>query len=162
MAFASMFIVSFLAFSAVAIIIFLLIYISIKIMLYIFQSIGLYKISKINGYKYPFIAWIPCISQYIIGRYSKNSKWGILYSVLTIMKYLLIIAIFNFNSSTLFYLFLAYLVIYFIFDIFIMNMFYGKLLKSPNIYTIITACTLGLAKPIFIFMAKYKIKNNNM
>ena len=62
----------------------------------------------------------------------------------------------------LFYLFLAYLVIYFIFDIFIMNMFYAKLFKSPNIYTIITACTLGFAKPIFIFMAKYKIKNNNM
>ena len=162
MAFASMFIVSFLAFSAVAIILFFLVYIPIKITFYILQSIGLYKISKTNSYKYPFIAWIPCISQYIIGRYNKNSKLGILYSVLTIMKYMLIIAIFNFDNSILFYLFLAYLAIYFIFDIFIMNMFYKKVFKNPNIYTIITACTLVFAKPIFIFMAKYKIKNNNM
>lgn len=162
MAFASMFIFPFLALSVVAIIVLLIIYILIKITFYIFQSIGLYQISKANGYKYPFIAWIPGISQYIIGRYNKNSNFGILYSVLTLMKYLLIIAMFNFDNYILFYLFLAYLAIYFIFDIFIMNMFYTKVFKNPIIYTIITACTLGFARPIIIFIAKYKIKNNDM
>ena len=164
MAFASIFIVQFfasvLAFSAIAIIIIFLIYISIKSIFYILQSIGLYNISKINGYKYPFIAWIPCISQYIIGRYNKNSKFGVLYSGLTIMKYLLIIALFIINNDIIFYLFLTYLAIYFIFDMFIMNMFYKTVFKNHIIYTIITVCTLGFAKPIFIFIAKFKIKND--
>lgn len=160
MAFASMFIFTFLAFSAVAVIIFLLIFILIKFAFYIFQSIGLYKISKYNGYKYSFIAWIPCISQYIIGRYSKNGKYGILYSILTIMKYILIVPMFYLDNPIYLNFFLAYLIIYFIYDILIMDMFYKKVFKNSNVYTIVTACTLGFIKPVFIFMANFKIKNN--
>ena len=161
MAFASMFIIPFLAFSIVAIIVFL-IYILTKITFYIFQSIGLYKISKMNGYKYPIIAWIPGVSQYIIGKFNKSSRLGVLYSILTIMKYLLIVVVFSFDNFVLFNLYLVYLVIYFVFDVFIMDRFYTKIFENPNIYTIITTYTFGFAKPIFIFMARYKLKNNNV
>ena len=161
MAFASMFIFQFLVFSVVAIIVFI-IYILIKIAFYIFQSIGLYKISKMNGYKYPIIAWIPCVSQYIIGKFNKSSKLGVLYSILTIMKYLAIILLFNSNNFILFNLYLVYFVIYFVLDVFIMDRFYTKVFENPNIYTIITTYTFGFVKPIFIFMARYKLKNNNV
>ena len=117
MAFASMFIFPFLVFSVVAIIVFIIYIFLIKIAFYIFQSIGLYKISKMNGYKYPIIAWIPGVSQYIIGKFNKSSKLGALYSLLTIMKYLVIILLFNSNNFILFNLYIVYFVIYFVLDV---------------------------------------------
>lgn len=152
MAFASMFIFPFLAFSFL----FIILAILIKIALYIFQSIGLFRIARVSGYKYPFIAWIPCISQYIIGRFAKSNQIGVSYSILALLKYLLVIALFFIGNEIIINLFLIYLIIYFVIDMLIINLFYEKVYKNSNVYIILTIVTLGLMKPIFIFMSRIK------
>lgn len=131
-----------------------------KFILYIFQSFGLLNIARNENYKYPYIVWIPGISHYILGKFTTNNIKGTIYSILTIIKILLFISTIFVENSILFYTFLIYIIIYFIIDMLMMNKFYKKVYKQPQIFTVFTIITLGLLKPIFIYTVKIKKISN--
>ncbi len=127
-----------------------------KFVLYIFQSFGLLNIAKNEKYKYPYIVWIPGVSHYILGKFCLSQKKAIIYSILTIIKITLFIGAILINNNILFYTVLIYTICYFIIDMTVMNKFYKKMYKNPEIFTILTIITFGLLKPIFIYTIKIK------
>lgn len=137
-------------------IIFIVCFAIIKFILYIFQSFGLLNISKHEQYKYPYIAWIPCASHYVLGKFCMGNKEGIIYGLLTLVKLILIISVILVENTILFHIFLVYIIAYFVIDMLIMNKFYEKVYKNPQIFTIFTIITFGLLKPIFIYTVKIK------
>lgn len=139
---------------ALLIICFLIIWGLIKFILYIFQSFGLLNIAKKEKYSNPYIAWIPGVSHYILGRFCIGNKQGIWYAVLTVIKVILFISIIFIDNTILFYSFLIYTGIYFIIDMLVMNRFYKKVYKHTEFFTISTIITLGLLKPIFLYIAQ--------
>ena len=83
-------------------------------------------------------------------------KKGILYSVLTLIKAILTICIIYIESTSLLYIWLIYIVVYFIIDMLVMNKFYKKVYKNSEIFTVFTIITFGLLKPIFIYTTRIK------
>lgn len=155
LAIGSMFIVAFIYIS-------IILFFIIKILSYILESIGLAKIAKKENYKYPYIAWILGLSHYILGKYCSDSdekRNGLIYCFLTTVKIIFIILIFTTDAvknSTLLIIAILYLFIYFIIDMKYMNKFYKKEFKNYQIFTVLTVITLGLLKPIFIFISAKK------
>ena len=51
---------------------------------------------------------------------------------------------------------LIYMVIYFIINMLVMNNFYKKVYKKPELFTIFTIITFGLLRSIFIYLSRIK------
>ena len=134
----------------------IIIYTIIKFILYIFQSFGVLNIAKKENYKYPYTVWIPFVSEYFLGKFCMDNKKGILYAVLTLIKAILTICIIYIESTSLLYIWLIYIVVYFIIDMLVMNKFYKKVYKNSEIFTVFTIITFGLLKPIFIYTIRIK------
>lgn len=133
-------------------------YINIKFVSYMFQSNGTFRLSMENGYKYPFISWIPCFSNYIIGKFAKGTNIGVIYtilSILNVLKYLLLIPMHK-GNDILRFIFIVYPIFYFFFDMIVMSWFYTKVYTKPKKYILITIFTLGLTKPFFVFANRFK------
>lgn len=140
----------------VIIIIIWIIYLILKFILYIFQSFGLLRIAKKEKYKYPYIVWIPGISHYILGRYCLDKNKSIIYCILTLIS-IIMLGIFCTTSNDFWFVFSkVYNIIYFIIDMIVMNKFYKKVYKKPELFTVLTIITLGLLKSIFIYTSKIK------
>lgn len=134
-----------------------------KFMLYIFQSFGLLNIAKKEQYKFPYIAWIPGLSHYILGKFCMDNTKGIIYSILTIIKLVLFIIVIFIDNTILFNTFLIYVIIYFIIDMLVMDKFYKKVYNNPQVFTIFTIITFGILKPIFIYTIRIpKISKYNI
>lgn len=131
-------------------------YLVISFILYIFKSFGLLRIAKSENYKYPYIVWIPIVSNYVLGKYCMDKNKSIIYSILTAINLVVSTYLFYLNNEILFYISLIYIVIYFIIDMMVMNKFYKKVYKTPELFTILTVITLGLLKGIFIYTARIK------
>ncbi len=138
------------------IICFLVILAIVKFTLYIFQSFGLLNIAKKEGYKYRYISWIPGLSHYILGKFCLKKNLAIIYTILTVINILLFVLVIFIENSILFYLFLVFTILYFVIDMLVMNKFYKKVYKTPEIFTIFTIITFGFLKPIFIYTSRIK------
>lgn len=135
---------------------FLIIYAIIKFTLYIFKSFGLLRIAKAEKYKYPYLVWLPIISNYILGKYCMDKKKSIIYCILSVIKILLSLCFLVSESEILYYAFIIYTIFYFIVDMIVMNKFYKKIYKTPELFTILSVITFGLLKSIFIYTARIK------
>lgn len=143
-------------FMVVAIVI-LIIYLVLRFILYIFQSFGLLRIAKKEGYKYPYIVWLPGISHYVLGRYCCLNKIKcIIYCFLTLVSIISLHIFWITSHDVLYPISKIYNIIYFIIDMIVMNKFYKKVYKTPELFTILTIITFGLLKPIFIYTARIK------
>ncbi len=127
-----------------------------KFILYIFQSFGLLNLARKEQYQYPYMAWVPGLSHYLIGKFCCNNKKAILYTVCTIIKLVLTISMVMISNRILFYTWLIFIIIYFVIDMLVMNQFYKRVYKQPQLFTIFTIITFGLLKPIFIYTSKIK------
>lgn len=127
-----------------------------KFILYIFQSFGLLNLARKEQYQYPYMAWVPGLSHYLIGKFCCNNKKAILYTVCTIIKLVLTISMVMISNCILFYTWLIFIIIYFVIDMLVMNQFYKRVYKQPQLFTIFTIITFGLLKPIFIYTSKIK------
>lgn len=130
---------------------------------YVFNSIGLYEIAKREKEKPYFIAWIPCVNKYLLGKIAFKSDTHAL--ILTFLSI----------GTTLFSLFIIFMygelyAILAIFSIsFILSIItaiysfiaryriYSKYSKSTILMTIFDIVSCGILGPIFLFA----IRNNN-
>ena len=130
---------------------------------YVFTSIGLYEIAKREKEKPYFIAWIPCVNKYLLGKIAFKSDTHAL--ILTFLSI----------GTTLFSLFIIFMygelyAILAIFSIsFILSIItaiysfiaryriYSKYSKSTILMTIFDIVSCGILGPIFLFA----IRNNN-
>ena len=130
---------------------------------YVFNSIGLYEIAKREKEKPYFIAWIPCVNKYLLGKIAFKSDTHAL--ILTFLSI----------GTTLFSLFIIFMygelyAILAIFSIsFILSIItaiysfiaryriYSKYSKSTILITIFDIVSCGILGPIFLFA----IRNNN-
>lgn len=135
---------------------FLVIYAIIKFILYIFKSFGLLRIAKNEGYKYPYLVWIPIISNYILGKYCMDKRKSIMYASLSAIKILFTLCFVIIASDPLYSVFMIYTIFNFIVDMIVMNKFYKKVYKTPELFTILSVITLGLLKSVFIYTARIK------
>ena len=134
----------------------LICYILIRFILYIFKSFGLVQLSKREGYRFRYIAWIPFVSNYVIGRLAFNRKGGIAYFIASLLKTLSVICIFFVNNTIVFYISLVYIIIYFVFDMITINRIYAKRYKASDVFTIFTIITFGVLSSIFIYTTRIK------
>lgn len=121
-------------------------------------SIGLMKIAKGVGEK-PYLAWIPIINLYLIGKIGINKNWGLILTSLGFMILITIFLINIFNPVDLTIisqiigmllasiLLLSYIALHHIYD--------ARSRYSHNM-TIFTVLSFGLLTPFFIFA----IRNN--
>ena len=145
-------------------IIFWVIYILIRFISYIFNSFGLLRIAKKEKYKYPYIAWVPVLSEYILAKYCLSKKKAIIYCILNGLNYITVIFLlksfsFGINEILLKNIVIVlslYMLIYFIIEMIVMNKFYKKVFKCSEFFTITTIISFGLLKPIYIYISRFK------
>lgn len=128
----------------------------VKFVLYIFQSFGLLRIAKKENYRYPYLVWVPAVSQYYLGRYCMNKNLSIGYAFLAALSIGLPIAAWLLHAPIWTWTALGYGIAFFVVDMLVMNRFYKKVYKAPELYTILTVLTLGLLKPVFLYMARFR------
>ena len=130
---------------------------------YVFNSIGLYEIAKREKEKPYFIAWIPCVNKYLLGKIAFKSDthaliltflsigttlfslfiifmYGELYAILAIFSISFILSI----ITAIYYFIARYRI-------------YSKYSKSTILMTIFDIVSCGILGPIFLFA----IRNNN-
>ncbi len=130
-------------------------YVMINLILYVFRSFGLLRIAKNEQYKYPYIVWIPVISNYVLARYCMDKKKSIIFLILSIFDLLILIPYLIVSGLNEIFLEI-YTVFYFIIEIIVMNKFYQKVYKTPELFTILSIITLGFLNSIFIYTARIK------
>ena len=147
--------------------IFIAIFIAIiicEVITYIFESMAIMQMSKNLKYKVPFTAWIPFYNKYLLGKIVGNKILGIIVAVLN--------GITAFSGTycyiqtqpnpAIFVIFLVCVLIGFILDIIISHKIYKNATdKYGDIYTILSILTLGILRPIFLFIVRNKVKKTN-
>ena len=150
----------FLPFFSAVIVVMILFYICyaiLKFILYVFKSFGLLRIAKKENYKYPYVVWIPFVSNYILGKYCMDKKKGIIYLILSIIKFLIMLIYFMLSEvDALYTISLIYSIFYFVIDMIVMNKFYKKVYKTPELFTILSIISFGLLNSIFIYTARIR------
>ena len=137
-------------------------YLILKFVLYIFNSFGLLNIARSEKYKFPYIAWIPCIGEYITGKFVLNKILGYVCAGFSLLKLVSMYFMITTDITPVFYICLAIIVAYFIFEMLIMNMFYKKVYKHSQIFTLFTIITFGILKPIFIYTSRFQNKSRHI
>ena len=149
-------ILSFMFFTFVAIFLAIVVYTAIT---YIFESIAVMSMSKNLGYKAIYTSWIPFYNKYLLGKIAENKVLGIILALLNIITTGIGIFCYvrnEFNPIT-FLLFLICVLIGFILDTIISHKIYIKAInKYGDILTIFSVLTLGLLRPIFLFIIRNK------
>ena len=155
------FLMSFLSliyFMFIAILSFIILYIVIS---YTMTSITVMSMRKKLKYKNNFISFIPVFNKYLLGNLVNEKLLGALSSILTFLlmgfgTYLYICK----NFKTLpFTVFIILLIITFIIDTVITYKMYDRCdSKYKDIVTIFNCLSLGILRPIFIFLVRNKNK----
>lgn len=133
-----------------------IVFVFVKFVLYVFQSFGLLRIAKKEGYRLPCLVWVPAVSQYYLGRYCMSQKLSVGYALLAALSLGLPAAAYLLQFRVLMWTALGYGAVYFVVDMLVMDRFYKKVYKVPELYTVLTILTLGMLKPVFIYMARIK------
>ncbi len=128
---------------------------------YIFQGIAIMCMSKNMGYKYPFTAWIPFYNKYLLGKIAGNKIMGVISGVLSLISVCLGIYFFIHKNSEIliFAAIVICLIITFITDTIIAHGIYkSHIKKCGDILTVFNILSLGLLRPIFLFIIRNKQK----
>lgn len=132
---------------------FFLVYLIIQLVLYAIESIGIFRLALRNKNKFPYLAFIPGINQYFLGKYTFSSHFGIILAILSVIKLIGFIFIWGTKFLNLDTLYLYYSVFYLCINIILMHKFYQKKYIKSYVFTILTILTLGYSKPIFIYIS---------
>ena len=129
------------------------------IMSYTFQGISIMCMSKNMGYKNAFTAWIPFYNKYLLGKIAGNKIMGVISGVLSFISIFLGIC-FYINKElkiVLFIILTISLIITFILDTMITHRIYkSRAKKYGDILTVFNILSLGLLRPIFLFIVRNK------
>ena len=154
-------ILSFIFFIFVAAALAIIVY---TVITYIFESISIMCICKNLQYKAPATAWIPFYNKYLLGKIIGNKILGTITGIINLAT--IIIGIYCYNLSVLepiaFAMFLVFLLLGFILDIVISHKIYKNATKKyGDILTILSILSLGVLRPIIIFIIRNKVKKIN-
>ena len=153
-------ILSFMFFTFVAIFLAIVVY---TVITYIFESIAIMSMSKNLGYKAIYTSWIPFYNKYLLGKIAENKVLGGIAAIsnIIITGVGIYCYIQNEFQPIIFLIFLTCVLIGFILDIVISHKIYVKAInKYGDILTIFSVLTLGLLRPIFLFIIRNKIKKD--
>ena len=148
--------ISFIYLFFIAIFVAVVLYIIIS---YTFQGISIMCMSKNMGYKNTFTAWIPFYNKYLLGKIAGNKIMGVISGVLSFISIFLGIC-FYINKElkiVLFIILTISLIITFILDTMITHRIYKSHAKKyGDILTVFNILSLGLLRPIFLFIVRNK------
>ena len=148
--------ISFIYLFFIAIFVAVVLYIIIS---YTFQGISIMCMSKNMGYKNTFTAWIPFYNKYLLGKIAGNKIMGVISGVLSFISIFLGIC-FYINKElkiVLFIILTISLIITFILDTMITHRIYkSRAKKYGDILTVFNILSLGLLRPIFLFIVRNK------
>lgn len=129
------------------------------VVVYIFESIFMMKVLKNSNKKGRLLAWLPFYNKYLLGKIADRRAQGI--AILIINLIVVGVGVFFYLKPTfyaeLFGIFLLLILINFILNIVVShNIFKKALSKYGDILTIFSVLTLGLLRPIFLFVLRNK------
>ena len=129
------------------------------IMSYTFQGISIMGMCKNMGYKNTFTAWIPFYNKYLLGKIAGNKIMGGISCILSFITICLGTR-FYINKEleiVLFIILIINLIITFILDTMIAHRIYkSRTNKYGDILTVFNILSLGLLRPIFLFIIRNK------
>ena len=130
---------------------------------YIFESISVMCMSKSLGYKNNITSWIPFYNKYILGKISGNKIMGGISGGLTFILFFLspYLYIYQEEKVILYIILMIIAINILILDIFIAHNIYIKSNdKYGDIFTIFNILSLGLLRPIFLFVVRNKLSKS--
>lgn len=126
---------------------------------YTFEGISIMCLSKNMGYKNTFTAWIPFYNKCLLGKIAGNKIMGVISGVLSFISIFLGIC-FYINKElkiVIFIILTISLIITFILDTMITHRIYkSRAKKYGDILTVFNILSLGLLRPIFLFIVRNK------
>lgn len=126
---------------------------------YTFEGISIMCMSKNMGYKNTFTAWIPFYNKYLLGKIVGNKIMGGISGILSFLS-ICLGARFFINKEleiVLFIILVISLIITFILDTIIAHRIYkSRANKYGDILTVFNILSLGLLRPIFLFIIRNK------
>ena len=132
------------------------IYLFLRFVLYVVQSFGLLRIAKREQYPHPGIVWIPGAAHYVLGRFCMDKRMSIAYAITSLLSVVVLVTFFSTYNDILAVLEMVFSVAYFVFDMIVMKKFYRKVYRKPELLSILTICSVGLLKPVFIYLARIR------
>ena len=135
------------------------------IMSYTFQSISIMCMSKKMGYKNTFTAWIPFYNKYLLGKMAGNKIMGGISGILSFIAICLGTRFFINKELeiALFIILIISLIITFILDAIIAHkIFDSRTNKYGDILTVFNILSLGLLRPIFLFIIRNKKEQSSI
>ncbi|MBO5477244.1 MAG: hypothetical protein J6A15_05765 [Clostridia bacterium] len=128
---------------------------------YAFNSIGLNKLAKREGKASAFLAWIPYLNNYTLGRIAfKSNKHAIAMTALGVFSLIFLIAMFFVDLSMFYTLAIASFIfsaISSVYNFIAHYKVYAKYSKSTILMTVLDVISFGILGPFFIFA----IRNND-
>ena len=135
------------------------------IMSYTFQSISIMCMSKKMGYKNTFTACIPFYNKYLLGKMAGNKIMGGISGILSFIAICLGTRFFINKELeiALFIILIISLIITFILDAIIAHkIFDSRTNKYGDILTVFNILSLGLLRPIFLFIIRNKKEQSSI
>lgn len=126
---------------------------------YTFEGISIMCMSKNMGYKNTFTAWIPFYNKYLLGKIAGNKIMGGISGILSFIAICLGTRLYINKKLeiVLFIILVISLIITFILDTMIAHRIYkSRANKYEDILTVFNILSLGLLRPIFLFIIRNK------
>ena len=132
---------------------------------YIFQGISIMCMSKNIGYKNTFTSWIPFYNKYLLGKIAGNKIIGLISGFLSLL--IICLGTYFYIHKELeivpFIILVVSLIITFILDTIVAHKIYKSYAyKYGDILTIFNILSLGLLRPIFLFVIKNKKRQDSI
>ena len=131
-----------------------LILILITIILYILSSLGLIGIAKQMNLKGGWMAWIPIINFYLIGKLAFNKNMGLALLLLSIFSASINEDHFALNNLLVSPVDEIVSLIFLISLVISINQIYKKMSNKAAIMIVCTILSLGIIAPIFLFVIR--------
>lgn len=124
---------------------------------YIFEGIAIGKMCKNLNYKYAYTSWIPFYNKFLLGRIANHKKFGAMLAIINFTIINIFICLYNASSYSGLFLILFFILIMlsFILNIVISHEIFKKAIGTyGDILTIFSVLSLGLLRPIFLFVLR--------
>ena len=134
------------------------------VLTYVFDSLAFFGMAKKQGLSQTFTAWIPFYHKVLFGRVTGKNTLGILSAICNFTAFISLFCRFEslYLTDLCIVLFVASLIAGFVFDLLMASVVYKNASKKySDVFTIASALTLGLARPIILFALRNKVTFEN-
>lgn len=139
----------------IVILIALAVVVLVNIVCYLFESLAINEYMKRMSLKGRFKAFVPCYNKYVLGVMSDNPWLGIIEAVVNGIKLLSLLALYVSPEGWFEYAFVLFVItalLSFVLNTIMASEIFYLFTKNRAIYTALSIVTLGIARPIFLFV----------